>query len=97
MDPTDLFLGYVDVGLIGLKGFFAPGTIVCLGTFSLWPFLFNIFVRSLGTGRNGVLSFGPLVASDMTLVSKHSICKDIFIHLRGSLRGTHHCGLALNS
>ena len=80
MDPTDLILGYVDVGVIGLKGFFAQGTVVCLGTFSLWPFLFNIFVRSLGTGRNGVLSFGPLVASDITLVSKQSVCKDIFIH-----------------
>ena len=53
---------------------------MCFGTFSLWPFLFNIFVRSLGTGRNGVLSFRPLVASDITLVSKHSVYKDIFIH-----------------
>ena len=80
MDPTVLVLGFVDVGVIGLKGFFAQGTVVCLGTFSLWTFLFNIFVRSLGTGRNGILSFGLLMASDMTLVSKHSVCKDTFIH-----------------
>ena len=80
MDPTDLILGFVDVGVIGLKVFSAQGTVVCLGSFSLWPFLFNILVRSVGTGRNGVLSFGLLVASDMTLVSKHSVCKDIFIH-----------------
>ena len=58
MDPTDLILGFGDVGVIGLKGFFAQGTVACLGTFSLRPSLFYIFVRSLGTGRNGVLSFG---------------------------------------
>ena len=52
MDPMDLILGLVDVGVIGLKGFFAQDTVVCLGTFSLWPSLFYIFVRSLGTGRN---------------------------------------------
>ena len=82
MDPTDFILGYVDVGVIGLKGFFCPGhRCVPWDFFPLaLSFLFNIFVRSLGTGRNGVLSFGLLVASDMTLVSKHSICKDIFIH-----------------
>ena len=57
MDPTDLILGFVDVGVIGLKGFFAQDTVVCLGTFSLWPSLFYIFVRSLGTGKNRVLSF----------------------------------------
>ena len=52
MDPMDLILGLVDVGVIGLKGFFVQDTVVCLGTFSLWPSLLYIFVRSLGTGRS---------------------------------------------
>ena len=57
MDPTDLILGVFDVGVIGLEGFFAQGTVVCLGTFSLWLFLLYKFVRSLGPVGIRVLSF----------------------------------------
>ena len=32
------------------------------------------------TGSRGGLSFLALAASDMTIVSIHSVCKDIFIH-----------------
>ena len=48
MDPTDLIFGVFDEGVIGLEGFFAQGTDVCLGTFSLSSFLLYKFVRSLG-------------------------------------------------
>ena len=37
----DLISGFVDVGVIGLRGFFAQGTVACLGTFSLWTFFYT--------------------------------------------------------
>ena len=43
MDPTDLISGFVDVGVLGLRGFLLRALLCALGLFPFGP-LFSIYL-----------------------------------------------------